>query len=746
MFVQQVKRLARRMAAGLVVIVLATASAAAAGAAFKGRLLHSMTGEPLAGATVVLQETRQQTVSGADGGFAFTGLKPGRYHVVVLAPGFSSKHTELEIKEPETALNVLVDPELHFSEVVSVSAEPRDQFTSYQPTSVLAGQELTRQLEPTLAATVAAQPGIAMRSFGPGPARPVVRGLDGDRVQILEDGQRMGDLSSQSGDHGVTVNPAASQKIEVVRGPATLIYGSNAIGGLVNVISNAVPDGPVNGMRGKATVDLGTNAGTGSGGTDIWWGNTRWALHAGGGGSRTGDFETPEGTVANSQSRSGFGTVGLSFTGTRGFVGASYGYEDTRYGLPYVEDGQVELTPRRHMINVKGEARNLSGFFTGVKASFAGRRYRHEEIVAGEVGTLFVNDTNEFEFAATHRATGGFSGTFGTWVLDRAFSAEGDEALSPPVDQQGLAAFLYEEVPLHHVTLQFGGRVDRTNYTPKGGDLPARDFTEFSGSVGVLVNPPFADHRTTFAVSLARAARAPALEELYFYGPHPGNFAFEIGNPNLEAEHALGFDASFRWRSARFSAEVTYFRNDIADFIFRNPVEDADHGEGDDDHDMEGHEGHGHDDFPVIEYVGRDSILQGFEVHGDVHFGSNWYADFGLDYVRGELKDTGEPLPRIPPFRGRVGLRYQVNALNVGGEVTAVSAQERVFGAETPTDGYGLLKLHASYSFKSGGATSTITARAENLTNELYRNHLSYVKDFVPEMGRTFKVVYRVEF
>jgi iron complex outermembrane receptor protein len=319
-------------------------------------------------------------------------------------------------------------------------------------------------------------------------------------------------------------------------------------------------------------------------------------------------------------------------------------------------------------------------------------------------------------------------------VLDRAFSVEGEEALSPPVDQQGLAGFLYEEVAWHHVTLQAGGRVDHARFTPKGGGLPERQFTEFSGSVGLLINPPFADHRSTFAFSVARAARHPAMEELYFHGPHPGNFAYEIGNPDLESEYALGFDASVRWRSSRFSAEVTYFRNDIANYIFRNPVEDA------------GHDDDDHGDFPVIEYVGRDSVLQGAELHGDLHVASWLYADFGADMVRGELKDTGEALPRIPPMRGRLGLRYVKNAFNAGAEVTGVASQTRVFGAETTTAGYGLLKLHASYTFKTGRATHTITARAENVTNELYRNHLSYVKDFVPEMGRTFKAVYRAEF
>lgn len=730
-----------RIAVVALLSVLASASVVfASGATLKGRLVHALTGEPLADASVVLQETRQQAAVGKDGTFTFPGLKPGRYHVVVIAQGFSSKHIEVAVKEPQTVQDFLIEPELHFSEVVSVSAEPRDQFTAYQPTSVLTGQDLTRALESTVAATLLSQPGMAVRSFGAAPARPVIRGLDGDRVLILEDGQRTGDLSSQSGDHGITINPAGASKIEVVRGPAMLLYGSNAVGGLVNVIANTVPTSPIDGVRGAATADLGSNAGRASGAADVWWGNASWTMHAGGGANRSGDYETPDGTVGNTQSRNGFGSVGLAWTNARGYLGAGYGYEDTRYGIPYVEDGLVELTPRRHMVNIRGEARSLPGLISGVKGSFAARRYKHEEIVAGEVGTRFANDTNELEVTATHKAIGLLSGTLGGWVLDRSFAAEGDEALSPPIDQRGYAAFLYEELSLHHVTMQFGGRVDNTRYTPASTELPGREFTEFSGSVGVLVNPPFADHRTTFAVSLARAARYPALEELYFNGPHPGNFAFEIGNPDLEAEHALGFDASVRWRSPRFSTELTYFRNDIANYIFRNPLDEL---PGEVEHE---HEGHHHGDFPVIQYVGRDSVLQGVELHGDMHLRSRWYADFGVDYVHGKLKDSGEALPRIPPLRGRVGLRYQVNALNVGGEVTAVATQDRVFGAETTTDGYALLRLHASYSFSTGGATSTITARAENVTNQLYRNHLSYVKDVVPEMGRTLKLVWRVEF
>ena len=732
-------------AAGVLAALALSAAAAAAEpqavAGMKGQVLHSLTGEPVIGAKVIVQEDRRQTITGPDGRFRFDRVRPGTYHLSVEAQGFSARHQEVDVSGPDTIINLLVDPELHFEEVISVSAEPRDQFNAYQPTSVLTGQDLTRELGGTLSATVAQQPGVAERSFGAAPARPVVRGLDGDRVLILEDGQRMGDLSSQSGDHGLTVNPASASKIEVVRGPATLIYGANAVGGLVNVISDAVPSAALTGVKGGFTGDLGTNGGQVQGAADLWWGNATWALHAGGGGQRNGDSSTPEGVVDNTQARSGFGSVGLSWTGARGYVGGNYAYEDTRYGLPYVEDGQVELTPRRSIVNLRGEMRELEGLFKSVRGSYAGRWYRHEEIVAGEIGTRFGNDTHEFEFLGNHRPYGRISGSLGARALVRAFTATGDEALSPPVDQNAAAAFLYEEVTFHHATLQLGGRFDHASYTPKGGDLPARDFSEFSGSVGLLIQPPAFDHRSSIAVSVARTSRYPALEELYFYGPHPGNFAFEIGNPNLGAEHALGVDLSFRWRSARFSAEATYFRNRIDDYIFRSPVE----GEIE-PHDEPGG-GHGHEDeFPVIEFVAADSLLQGFELHGDVQVTPRLFADFGIDYVRGDLLEPDAPLPRIPPFRARASVRYQVGAFNAGGEVTGVSAQDRVFGEETPTAGYGLLKLFASYSWPTGTGVSTITARLDNATNTLYRNHLSYVKDYVPERGRTFKLVYSVRF
>jgi iron complex outermembrane receptor protein len=732
-------------------------AAAQTGATLSGRLMNSLSGDPVSDAVVQIDELGRTATSGADGTFTFAGLPPGSYHLSVHSQGYSTRRTEVDVPAAGVReVEVAVDPELHFEEVATVTGDTRSQFDVYQPTSVLAGQGLTKQLEMSLGATLESQPGVTSRSFGPAPARPVVRGLDGDRVQILQDGQRIGDLSSQSGDHGVTVNPAAAQRIEVVRGPATLLYGANAIGGLVNVITEDIPTRPLDGASGNFTADVGTAAKEAAGAADIRAGTGRFALHAGGGGRRSDDVETPEGAIANSQSRSGFGTLGMAWTGERGYVGGSYGYDDTKYGIPVVEGGALQLTPRRHSFSLRGGGQGLAGAFDSFRTTLSVRRYRHDELEGSEVGTAFRNDTAEIELLGSHRAVGRLKGSIGGWVLDRAFDARGAEALSPAVDQRGFAAFVFEELTWPHVTFQFGGRVDRNRYTPAGE--AERSFTDASGSVGLLFRPEAADDRLTVAASLAHAARPPALEELYFFGVHHGNFALEVGNPDLRSERALGFDLSLRWRGSRASGEVTYFRNDIGDFIFRDLLSEDQFERREEQfvrrfggRQPAGHD-HGAADAPpdeelaIVEFVGRDALLQGVEAHADLSVTSRWLVEVGADYVRGSLKASGDPLPRMPPFRVRGGLRYRYNAFQAGGELVGVARQDRILGAETATDGYTLLKLFTAYSFQTGGAVSTITARLDNATDELYRNHLSLIKAVVPERGRNFKLLYNVRF
>jgi iron complex outermembrane recepter protein len=308
----------------LIVLAFALPALAQQTATVSGRLINSLTGDVVPNALIVLEggPGSRQMRTGSDGRFSFAAVPTGNYHLIARADGYLLLRSELTVTAGLEAWDLRINPELHFSEVTSVSPEGKSAFESFQATDVLGGQELTKEPQGTLGATIESQPGIALRSFGPGPARPVVRGLDGDRVLIVEDGLRMGDLSSQSGDHGVNVNPAAATSIEVVRGPATLLYGSNAIGGLVNVVTNEIPRNPVKIASGSFTFDAASNAGQAGGAGDVTVGNGRIALHLSGSGRRAGDYKTPDGDVPNSFNRAGFGEVGLAYTADDGYFGA----------------------------------------------------------------------------------------------------------------------------------------------------------------------------------------------------------------------------------------------------------------------------------------------------------------------------------------------------------------------------------------------------------------------------------------
>ena len=288
-------------------LAFGTVASAQTGTTVSGKVTQGGNQEPLSGGLVVIDELRRETRAAEDGSYRFESVPPGQYHVGVRAEGYTTRRAEVSVGTTPVTLDLAVEFDLHYEEVLSVSPNARPQFESYQATTVLAGQELTQQLEATIGGTLAESPGIAVRAFGAAPSRPVIRGLDGDRVSVLEDGQRMGDLSSQSGDHGVPVNPAAAKRIEVVRGPATLLHGASAIGGLVNVITDQIPTERQQGTSGDFTLDFGSNGGAGGGAGDLHVGNGTFAFHFGGAANRSGDYDTPEGTVNNSQSRMALG-------------------------------------------------------------------------------------------------------------------------------------------------------------------------------------------------------------------------------------------------------------------------------------------------------------------------------------------------------------------------------------------------------------------------------------------------------
>ena len=689
-------------------------------------------GNPLSGVTVVLVGAGRECVTDAKGICRFETLVPAKYEVSVRLAGFGGARAEAILKAgAPISLPVTLFPEVHRSESVTVSPGSRDTFESYQPATVLGGADLAQNLAPNLGETLGSQTGVNVRSFGPGPSRPVIRGLDGDRVLVLENGARTGDLSSQSADHGVNLDPSSATQIEVVRGPATLLYGSSALGGVVNILSDEIPARSVRGARGSLTLQGGTANDEAGAAGDVTIGNGRWAFRMGGSANRTGDVTTPEQEIPNTQSRMKSGGAALAHTGDNGYVGGSYQYVDSRYGVPFVEEGLTQLNPRRHRVDLRAERRNLGGFIEGIKLVGGYRDYAHDEIEAsGEIATSFRNEFTEGNLLLNHRAVGRLKGTFGFWGTHRSYTSQGEEALAPPTTQNTLAAFIYEELTFDHLSLQLGGRLDQTSLSPDGAsvgrpELVDRDFTEFSGSLGLVGH---LRDDLALAVNLARAARNPSLEELYNNGPHAGNFAFEIGNPDLESEKGLGLDVSLRYRSRRFHGEVTWFRNSIDSFIFAFPTGEVE------------------DDLPVVNFQAEDSLLQGFEANVDLGFTDSLWLELGGDGVRGELRTTGDPLPRIPPYRGWVGLRYEKGGFHLEGELRAAAEQDRVYGAETSTAAYTVVNVHATYTLTTGRTVHVLTLRGGNLGDELYRSHLSYVKDLAPEMGRTLKLVYTLRF
>ncbi|MGE0454476.1 MAG: TonB-dependent receptor [Vicinamibacteria bacterium] len=690
-------------------------------------------GDRLAGAAVKLVPSNRVVPTDAGGVARFDHVAPGAYHLAVRLSGFAPFRTDVTVAEGSpTSVPVSLSAQVHLSESVTVSPDGSDVFEAYQPASVLGGEDLQQRLGNTLGSTLASEPGVNVRSLGSGNARPVVRGLDNDRVLILENGARTGDVSSQSADHGVTLDPATATQIEVVRGPATLLYGSSAIGGVVNLVSDEIATKPVEGLHGAFTAQAATADENGGVAGNLSGGNGRVAYRVNGSAQRTGEYQTPEGDVPNSQSSSRSGGGSLALTGEHGFVGASYQYVDTRYGVPFVEEGETTLHPRRHRVDFRLERRGLGSFVNGIKFQAGFRDYRHDEIEgSGEIATTFANKLTEGNLYVSQKPIGPLTGTFGLRAEYRDYSALGEEALAPPTIQKTLSGFFYEELGYRHLSVQFGARLDRTSLDPDGAaierpGLPRRDFTNVSASLGMLGH---LRDDLTLALNLARAVRNPSLDELYNFGPHAGNFAFEIGDPTLPTEVAYGADLALRLRRPRFVGEATLFLNSVDRYIFPFQTGEVDE-EG----------------FTVVEFRSADSRFRGFEAHVDAGLTQDLWLLVGADAVRGELRADDSPLPRIPPRRLWFGLRFERGPLHLEGEVKNVGEQSRVYGAETRTDGYTVLNFHGSYQITTGTTVHTVTLRVDNAADELYRNHLSYIKSLAPEMGRSLKLVYGVRF
>lgn len=752
------------LTANLISIPSAFALAQEAGS-IDGTVTLEDSGGALHGARVMIINLGRSILTDEDGRYRFDGVVAGQHELLAVREHLQALRQTVEV-DPGAATTVdfaLTLAAVHEEVTVTATGRITTAFDAFNTVQALDSIDLAQNMAGNLGELLENEPGVAKRSFGPGSSRPIIRGFDNDRVLVMQDGVRSGDLSSQSGDHGVSIDPAALERVEILKGPATLLYGSNAIGGVVNTISphQQFYENPPAELRGQLTADLGSTNEQAGGNANFQVGNGKLMAWFGGGGRRTGDYTTPEGTVENSQTEQMNGRAGLGWFGDRGYFSASYEIEDGSYGIPFAgelhghheeeeeadnheeeeEELLINIDQRRQVIRVEGGLRDLQGrFIDGVKAIFSHVDWQHQEIEnfadtgAREVGTEFDNKHYIGRIEVQQTPTGRVRGQFGAWAQRRDYVATGEEALAPPTKQDAFAAFAYEEVELVGWGLQVGGRVETNRYRPEaverevGHDEEApevrdRNFTGFSGSVGVRV--PFADNRAAFVANFTSSYRAPALEELYNFGPHVGNLAFEIGNPDLEHERSNGGEVSLRLATGKVHGQASFFYYDISNFIFGAPT------------------GEVVDGLLELKYEQGDSRFVGGDLALSFHLDDRWRLHVGGGVVDAKLKDTDEALPRIPPLSGRLALDWlPVQGLQIRPELVAAAKQDDVFNTETATGGYTAVNLMASYTIAGSKVMHVFTLKGTNLGDTLYRNHTSLIKDLAPEMGRRVLLTY----
>ena len=684
--------------------------------------------------SVRILELQRTTATDDDGKYTFADVPPGRYTLIAHQEGFLNLSKTLTLV---AGANATVDFALQITgvkESVTVTATGSEQstFDAIATVSTVDSNAIRARAAVGIGDVLDGQPGVSKRSFGPGNSRPVIRGFDGDRVLVSSDGVRSGSLASQSGDHSEPIDTLALERIEVVKGPATLLYGSSAIGGVVNAISGH-DEGAHPGLRGYFSALGSTNSNQGAGSGGVEFGTKKWMFWGSGTSQRTSDYSAGGnfGKVVNSFTRSSSGTAGFGYFGTRAFVTVNENYYQNRYGIPldFTETDPESRSLRAHRNDVKTTFgyNNPNLFISGMKFTVDISNYQHQELVEDQVGTTFRNNVYSYRGFFNQRQAGKLSGSFGFEGYRRNFSTVGDEVLiNGPVKQDAFSVFGLEEVKYERVTLQFGGRVENNRLNPTNQNLLKRNFTGFSGAAGAR----FALWKGgAFVANYTHSYRAPAIEELYNNGPHDGTLSFEVGNSNLRAETNDGVDFSLRQQSNRVRAEATYYYYDLKKFVFLAPTGVIDPASG----------------LERANYLQGNSRFTGTELSLDIT--AHKYVNIltGVDYVNAQLRD-GRPLPRIAPLRARLGLDLHYQNLSVRPEFVAVGSQDRVFTNETPTAGYGTANVAASYIIPRQHFANIFSVSAYNLNNKLFYNHISFIKDISPEIGRGVRFSYTVRF
>ncbi len=706
-----------------------------------GLVLDATNGLPLVAAAVRLIELERRTDTHADGRFSFAAVPAGDYTLLVQRIGYRAHRQSIMVgddRNTELTIRLVATPLELPGIVVTGTLRAQESADAIQPTSVVGGQRLDRHLAGSLAETLTREPGVAAVSMGPATSRPIIRGLGGDRVLLLEDGARTGDMSYSSSDHAVTSDPGGVERIEVVRGPASLLYGSNALSGVVNVIREEIPTAQPDGVHGRVSIQGQSAIRGGFLGGHLTAPLGGLAVRLEASGRAGGDMATPEGRIENTDLTTLVAGGGIGLARNWGHTGASYRHFNSTYGIPggFVGGHEEGVTVKMRRNALRGEYhRQLGGsLIEDVELSAGMTHYAHEEIEEGGIlGTAFRLVTMDATALAHHNALGpASSGGFGARAQYRDF-AFGGSLGTPDAREWSGAVFFLEEFETGRLRLQAGGRYDVTHIEPLGqrgsidiGEVRPRTFGALTGSLGGLVH---LGHGIRAGLNIGRAFRSPDVNDLYSRGPHLAAFREEAGNPELELEQGLGVDAFVRLHTPTLRAELGAFQNRISQFIY--PRETGDTSQR---------------NLPIAQYVGENARLVGGEASIAWTPAGHLVLEGAASYVRGTLTDTDEPLPLIPPLRGSAEVRYERIAWFAGIGARMTARQDRLGEFEEPTDGYTVLDMTAGYRWSWFGRLHAVTLRLDNLTDATYRDHLSRIKSIMPGPSRSLSILYRADF
>ncbi len=638
---------------------------------------------------------------------------------------------------------------------VTVTASPfedRSALEMTQPITVLQGDNLRRKREVSLGDTLSNELGVTSSSFGPGAGRPIIRALDGPRIQILENGVGGLDVSSLSPDHAVTVETLNAAQIEILRGPAVLLYGGGAAGGVVNVVTNRIPNRLFSSPTGNFEIrgNTATEERTGAFNANSSIGQMSWSFGAFK--RKTGDYSIPgraeihnpdseKNVVRNSAVDSQGGSIGGSFVGERGFFGGSISGMESIYGIPGPDGASIDLKQVRY--GLAGELDKPIIGLDKLKIRMGYNDYRHNELESdGEVSTRYTNRELDNRIEFIHTPIANWKGLFGMQLQDRNFSALGEEAIVPVTKSRSTGLFLLEEHNLDRLRLEFGGRFEHASRNPQNNVDPSRTFNLFSGSVGALWTL-MDNYGLGFTVT--RGQRAPAIEELYVNGAHHGTATFQIGNDALAKETSHNFDLSLRKTAGMIQWKVNAFYNRFNNYIFLSNLDVN----GDGVADRVNEEGE-------LD-LGGEFQAQDITQTGATFYGAEAEVLFTLkpdsvdlrlftDYVRGKLDKNGN-VPRTTPLRFGLELNHRVGPWSTNLNTIHVLRQSQHAELETSTSGYTLMNFEASYRIKETKSNGIrLFLQGRNLLDEEIRIHTSFLKNFSPQPGRALVAGLRGDF